>query len=158
MHIRAVMDAMAPGLITELPSEPSGCERFETAIPGRIRTCNTRFRNGSSVADCVYSLTCCFVSVVGDRTRSHFASVSRSTRMIEVEPGCTMRLVSSTERDTNGRVPGPPPFPRPGCLARRVVGVNGGACAIAARRRQAPLTRAMRRGRFSTEGAATQTR
>ena len=32
-HIRAVMDAMAPGLITELPSEPSGCERFETAIP-----------------------------------------------------------------------------------------------------------------------------
>jgi hypothetical protein len=27
------MDAMAPGLITDLPSEPSGCERFETAIP-----------------------------------------------------------------------------------------------------------------------------
>ena len=39
-HIRAVMDAMAPGLITDLPSEPSDCERFETAIsvsaaPGR---------------------------------------------------------------------------------------------------------------------------
>jgi hypothetical protein len=32
-HIRTVMDAMAPGLITDLPSEPCGCERFETAIP-----------------------------------------------------------------------------------------------------------------------------
>ena len=60
-----------------------------------------------------------------------------------------------TERDTNGRVPGPPPFPRPGRLARRVVGVNGGACAIAARRRQAPLTPATRRGRSPAEGAAT---
>jgi hypothetical protein len=30
-HIRAVMDAMAPGLITELPSDPSRCKRFETA-------------------------------------------------------------------------------------------------------------------------------
>jgi hypothetical protein len=27
------MDAMAPGLITDFPSEPFGCERFETAIP-----------------------------------------------------------------------------------------------------------------------------
>jgi len=32
-HIRAVMDAMAPGLITDLPSESSGCEGFETAFP-----------------------------------------------------------------------------------------------------------------------------
>jgi hypothetical protein len=32
-HIRAVMDAMAPGLITDLPSEPSGCERFKATIP-----------------------------------------------------------------------------------------------------------------------------
>jgi hypothetical protein len=32
-HIRAVMDAMAPGLITDLPSEPCDCGRFETAIP-----------------------------------------------------------------------------------------------------------------------------
>jgi hypothetical protein len=62
---------------------------------------------------------------------------------------------SHTERDTNGRVPGPPPFPRPGRLARRVVGVNGGVCAIAARRRQAPLTPATRRGRSPAEGAAT---
>ena len=31
-HIRTVMDAMAPGLITLLPSDPSGCQRFETAI------------------------------------------------------------------------------------------------------------------------------
>ena len=31
-HIRAVMDAMAPGLITNLPSDPCGCERFETAV------------------------------------------------------------------------------------------------------------------------------
>lgn len=31
-HIRDVMEAMAPGLITHLPSDPSGCERFETAI------------------------------------------------------------------------------------------------------------------------------
>jgi transposase len=92
---------------------------------------DTRFRNGSSVADCVCRLTCCFISVVDGRTRSHFALVSRSARMIELESGCTMRLVSSTERDTNGRVPGPPPFPRPSRLARRVVGVNGGACAIA---------------------------
>ena len=37
-------------------------------------------------------------------------------------------------------------FPRPGRLARRVGGVNGGACAIAVRRRQAPLTLATRRG------------
>jgi hypothetical protein len=58
-------------------------------------------------------------------------------------------------RDTNGRVPGPPPFPRPGRLARRVVGVNGGACAIAERRRQAPLTPATRRGRSPAEGATT---
>jgi hypothetical protein len=107
--------------------------------------CGTRFKNGSSVADCAYRLTCCFVSVVDDQTRSHFAVVSRSARMIEAESGCTTRLVPGTERDTNGRVPGPPPFPRPGRLARRVVGVNGGACAIAARRRQAPLTPATRR-------------
>ena len=38
-------------------------------------------------------MTCCFVSVVDGRTRSHFALVSRSARMIEVESGCTMRLV-----------------------------------------------------------------
>jgi hypothetical protein len=31
-HIRRVMDAMAPGLITELPSGPTGCTRFETAL------------------------------------------------------------------------------------------------------------------------------
>jgi hypothetical protein len=31
-HIRAVMDAMAPGLITDLPSDPSRCERFEAAV------------------------------------------------------------------------------------------------------------------------------
>jgi hypothetical protein len=31
-HIRAVMDVMAPGLITGLPFDPSHCERFETAI------------------------------------------------------------------------------------------------------------------------------
>jgi len=120
-----------------------------------MRHDDTRFRNGSSVTDCVYRLTCCFVSVVDGRTRSHFALVSRSARMIEVEAGCAMRPVPSTERDTNGRVPGPPPFPRPGRLARRVVGVNGGACAIAARRRQAPLTPVTRRGRSPAEGAAT---
>jgi hypothetical protein len=51
--------------------------------------------------------------------------------------------------------PGPTPFPRPGRLARRVVGVNGGACAIAARRRQAPLTPAARRGPSPAEGAVT---
>ncbi len=28
--------------------------------PGRIRTCDTRFRNGSSVTDCAYRLTCCY--------------------------------------------------------------------------------------------------
>jgi hypothetical protein len=83
--------------------------------------------------------------------RSGFVSV----RMIEVESECTTRLVPGTERDTNGRVSGPPPFPRPGRLARRVVGVNGGACAIAARRRQAPLTPATRRGRSPAEGAVT---
>jgi hypothetical protein len=32
-HIQAVMDAMAPGLITDLPSQPSDGERFQTAIP-----------------------------------------------------------------------------------------------------------------------------
>ena len=47
--------------------------------------CDTRFRNGSSVANCVYRLTCCFVSVVDDRTRSRFALVSRSVRMIKGE-------------------------------------------------------------------------
>jgi hypothetical protein len=31
-HIRNVMDAMAPGLITYPPSDPSCCEPFETAI------------------------------------------------------------------------------------------------------------------------------
>jgi hypothetical protein len=49
----------------------------------------TRFMNGSSVADCVYHLTCRFVSVVDGRTRSHFALVSRSARMIELESGRT---------------------------------------------------------------------
>jgi hypothetical protein len=34
---------------------------------------NTRFRNGSSVADCVLGLACCSVLVIGDRSRSHFA-------------------------------------------------------------------------------------
>ena len=48
------------------------------------------------------------------------------------------------------------PFRRPGRLARRVGGVNGGACAIAARRRQAPLTPLTRRGRSPAEGAASQ--
>jgi hypothetical protein len=33
-HIRAVMDAMAPGLIADLASDPSCCERFGTAIEG----------------------------------------------------------------------------------------------------------------------------
>jgi len=37
-------------------------------------------------------------------------------------------------------------LPCPGRLARRVGGVNGGACAIASPRRQAPLTPATRRG------------
>jgi hypothetical protein len=54
-----------------------------------------------------------------------------------------------------GHVPAPAPFPRPGRLARRVGGVNGGACAIAKRRRKAPLTPATRRGRFPAEGAVT---
>lgn len=31
-HIRAVMDAMAPGLITGLPSDPSRYKHFETAL------------------------------------------------------------------------------------------------------------------------------
>jgi hypothetical protein len=32
-HLRAVMDAMAPGLIRNFPSDTSGYERFETVIP-----------------------------------------------------------------------------------------------------------------------------
>jgi hypothetical protein len=43
----------------------------------RIRTCDIRFRNGWSVADCVQRLTCCFVLIAGGRTRGHFASASR---------------------------------------------------------------------------------
>jgi hypothetical protein len=128
---------------------------WQWGLVDRHRTCGTRFRNGSPVADCVYRLPCCLVSVLDGRARSHFALVSRSARMIEVESGCSMRRAPSTERDTNGRVPGPPPFPRPGRLARRVVSVNGGVCAIAARRRQAPLTPVTRRGRSPAEGAAT---
>lgn len=31
-HIQAVMDAMAPGLIRDPPSDPSHCERFTTAV------------------------------------------------------------------------------------------------------------------------------
>jgi hypothetical protein len=31
-HIRAVMDAMAPGLIKDAPPDPSPCERFATAV------------------------------------------------------------------------------------------------------------------------------
>jgi hypothetical protein len=33
-HIRTVMDAMAPGLITHLPSDPSGYERFRDSHQG----------------------------------------------------------------------------------------------------------------------------
>ncbi len=86
-----------------------------------IRTYGTRFMNGSSVTDCVYRLTCCFVSVVDGRTRSHFALVSRSARMIEMEPGCTMRLVPGTERGTNGRVSWSFAIPSswPPCSSRR---------------------------------------
>lgn len=117
--------AISPGLGSFL-----GSSLWRRLLDGAA--CGTRFSNGSSVTYCVQCLTCCFVSVVDGRTRSHFALVSRSARMIEVGAGCAMRLVPSTERDTNGRVSGPPPFPRPGRLARRVVGVNGGACAIVA--------------------------
>jgi hypothetical protein len=143
------------------PTSPPRCSTTTNEVsarqpPDEIRTCNTRFRDGSSVADCVHRLTCRFTLVVDGRACSHFALVSRSARMTEVEPGCTVWLVPRTERGINGRVPGPPPFPRPGRLARRVVGVNGGACAIAARRRQAPLTPATRRGRSPAEGAATR--
>jgi hypothetical protein len=49
--------------------------------------CDTRFRNGSSVADGVYRLTYCFVLVVDGRTRRHFALVSRSARIMRWNPG-----------------------------------------------------------------------
>ena len=44
------------------------------------------------------------------------------------------------------------PFPRPGRPARRGGGVNGGACAIAARRHQAPLTPATRLACWTRKG------
>jgi hypothetical protein len=68
-----------------------------------------------------------FVSIIDGRTRSNFALASRSARTIEVESGCTMRLTFGN--GTGHRRPRPysSPVPRPGRLARRGGGVNGGA-------------------------------
>jgi hypothetical protein len=44
-------------------------------------------KDGSSVADCVHDLTCCFGLVNGGWTRGHFASASRYARTIDVESG-----------------------------------------------------------------------
>jgi hypothetical protein len=45
---------------------------------------STRFRNGSSVPGCAWRLTCCFVSVIGSRTRGYFASASRFARGLDL--------------------------------------------------------------------------
>jgi len=45
--------------------------------PGRIRTCNTRFRNGSFATDCAWWLTCCLAWFVDGRTHGHFVPASR---------------------------------------------------------------------------------
>lgn len=78
------------------------------------------------------AVPCRFVSVVNDWTCSHFALVSRPARIIEVESGYIMRLVP----DRMGRQqtgPWSSAFPPPGRLARRVDGVNGGACVYRAK-------------------------
>jgi hypothetical protein len=95
--------------------------------------CDTWFKNGSSVANCVYRLTCCFVSVVDDRTRSRFALVSRSVRMIKGGVRVHYAAGSSTERDTNGRVRGPPLFL---ALAALPVASSVSMVALAPSRRQ----------------------
>jgi hypothetical protein len=59
--------------------------------------------------------------------------------------GASRGWLPSTERDTKRTRPCSSPFPCPGHLARHGGGVNGGACTIAARRRQAPLIPATRR-------------
>ena len=72
--------------------------------------------------------------VVDGCTGGHFALASRSSRMIEVEYGCTMRLVPSTERDINGRVPG---FRRSLVLAALLVASSVSMVALAPSRRDA---------------------
>jgi hypothetical protein len=92
------------------------------------------------VADCVYDLACCFVSVIGGRTRSHFGLVSRCARTIDVGTGCTMRLAPSTERGTNGRVL---LVSVPHVLAALLVALVAsmvGACAIAGRPAEGAVT------------------
>jgi hypothetical protein len=41
------------------------------------RTCDTRFRNGSSVTDCAWWMTCCFTWFVDGCPGGHFVAVSR---------------------------------------------------------------------------------
>ena len=36
------------------------------------RICDTQFRNGLSAAHCAWRLTCCFVLIIGGRTRGQF--------------------------------------------------------------------------------------
>src|SRR5262245_27576471 len=60
---------------------------------GGIRTCGTRFRNGSSVTGCVYGLTCWFISVIDSRTRSHFAMASRVRRTVDAVSWRTVRSI-----------------------------------------------------------------
>ncbi len=83
---------------------------YGDSVPNRI-SCDTRFRNGSSVTDRIWGLTRCFVSVAGARTSSHFALASRFARTSNVESGYTpCGGFKCRRRDANGRVPGPPPF------------------------------------------------
>jgi hypothetical protein len=53
------------------------CTRTVLDLGKTFSVNSTRFRNGSSVTDCVYPLTCCFVFLIGGWPRGHFASASR---------------------------------------------------------------------------------
>jgi hypothetical protein len=53
------------------------CTRTVLDLGKTFSVNSTRFRNGSSVTDRGQPLTCCFVLIIGGRTRGHFASASR---------------------------------------------------------------------------------
>jgi hypothetical protein len=97
-----------------------------------------------------------FVSIIDGRTRSHFALASRSARTIEVESGCTMRPTFGN--GTGHRRPRPcsSPVPRPGRLARRGGGVNGGALRHRSATPPGAIDPADGAWTISAEGTATQ--
>jgi hypothetical protein len=74
---------------------PRGASLVVVEHRDEIRTCDTRFRNGSSVTRCVYGLTCWSVSVIPDS--GSFRNGFAVRRTVDVVSRRTVRLIAGLQ-------------------------------------------------------------